>query len=123
MCPVSPGIRESLPRGVGVGSGVEVGVVVGVEWWLDGTFGGGPVICSHQLSHSESLRGYNEHSRAVCDAAWSREMDPDVPSKRDIGRSEVEACRTALFGFGKTIQGINRLSCLMLLDGLDWGCS
>ena len=41
---MSPEIRESFPRGVGVGSGVEVGVVVGVEWWLDGTFGGGPVI-------------------------------------------------------------------------------
>jgi len=31
VCPVSPEIRESFPRGVGVGSGVEVGVVVGVE--------------------------------------------------------------------------------------------
>ena len=52
MWPVSPEIRESLPRGVGVGSGVEVGVVVGDEWWLGGIFGGGPVIWYHQFSLS-----------------------------------------------------------------------
>jgi hypothetical protein len=39
-------------------------------------------------------RDSEQHSPAVCDAASSREMGPDVPSKRDTGRSEGKASRS-----------------------------
>jgi hypothetical protein len=55
-------------------------------------------------------------SRAVYDAAWSREMDPDVPSKRDTGRSEVDACRVDPFSYRVTIMLIDRSACLRLLE-------
>lgn len=47
-------MRESVPRGVGVGSGVEVGVVFAVLRWLEGTLGGGPVICWRELLDPET---------------------------------------------------------------------
>jgi hypothetical protein len=63
------------------------------------------VIYDDQLHYTTAPDAKIKDSRAVYDAAWSREMDPDVPSMRDTGRCEVEACRM------DTVNPPNKLIC------------